>query len=74
MAVAQLWIVRHHRALKIMKGTTLAIIGLILILMSIVIPKMLGPDSPSIIVALTRPAGVICALIGLIRISRKKKP
>jgi hypothetical protein len=56
-----------------MKGITLLIIGLILILASVVVPKLLGPDSSSLVVVLTRPAGVICFLIGLIRLNKERK-
>jgi hypothetical protein len=60
--------------IKNMKGITFLVIGLILIVASLVAPKLLSPDlGQSIVVVLTRPAGVICFLIGLIRVFKERK-
>ena len=56
-----------------MKGITLLIISIALIFASIVLPKLLPPDLGSLVVVISRPLGVICFLIGLVRISKEKK-
>jgi hypothetical protein len=56
-----------------MKGITLLIIGLVLILASVLAPRLLSSDSSDLVVILTRVPGVICSLIGLMRISRARR-
>jgi len=56
-----------------MKCITLLIISAVLILASIVLPKLLPPGSGSLVVVISRPLGMICFLIGLVRLSKGKK-
>ena len=56
-----------------MKGITLLLIGLVLIAASVAAPKLISSESRDLVVVLTRVPGVICVLIGLIRVSRESR-
>lgn len=55
-----------------MKGITLLVIGLVLIAASIFAPKYVSADSRSMVALLTRVPGIICFLIGLLRLNRER--
>ncbi len=57
-----------------MKGITLLSIGLALLLVGVIVPKLLSSDATySSWISLLRVPGVICFIIGLMRISREKR-
>lgn len=58
-----------------MKGTTLLLVALICILASVVIPRVLPMQNPVYddLFRLLRVPGIICFLIGLLRMRREKK-
>jgi hypothetical protein len=58
-----------------MKGQTFLLLGLIFILASVLIPRVLNMQDPiyADLMRLLRVPGIICFIIGVLRIRREKK-